>query len=153
MVTCAMAVPANNPPTSDVAIAHRSVFIVRDLSINRNVDVWTECVRTSSAAGGRSTSHGPGPHRVKLISVTIATHRDSEKPGLNRKSRKSAPNRVKHVENGKLCRLHRLLGACLAATACGHFEIHQREPLRDNFVKVKDTAPAGKTSGAVGEAF
>ena len=29
-----MAVPANNAPTSDVAIAHRSVFIVRDLFLN-----------------------------------------------------------------------------------------------------------------------
>ena len=97
MVTCAMAVPANNTPTSDDAIAHRSVFIVRDLFIKREVDVSTECVRVSLAAGGRSTWHGLRPSRVKLISVTIATHRDREKLGLNRKSRKSAPNRANGV--------------------------------------------------------
>ena len=45
-----MAVPANNAPTSDDAIAHRSFFIVRDLFIKREVDVSTERVRVSLAA-------------------------------------------------------------------------------------------------------
>ena len=61
MVVCAMAVPANNPPTSDDAIAHRSVFIIRDLFIKREVDVSTERVRVSLVASGRSTWHGLRP--------------------------------------------------------------------------------------------
>ena len=106
-----MAVPANNTPTSDDAIAHRRVFIVRDLFLKREVDVSTECVRVSLAAR-RTRELGTAfvRGRVKLISVTIATNRDSEKPGLNRKSRKSAPNRANGVRNDKLYCLYRMSG-------------------------------------------
>src|SRR5208282_3267529 len=109
MVVCAMAVPANKTPTSGDAIAHRSVLIVRDLSINREVEVSTERVRVTFWSSGQST-HGLHPWRVKLISVTTATNRDYEKRGLTRKSRKSAPNRTKSDENGKLCRLWKMSG-------------------------------------------
>ena len=51
--------------------------------------------------------------RAKLISVTIATNRDREKRGLNRKSRKSATNHANGVQNGKLCCLHRMSGMLL----------------------------------------
>jgi hypothetical protein len=61
MVTWAMAEPANNTPMIGDAIAHRSVFIVRDLSINREVDVSTERVRLTLAAGRQSTWHGLRP--------------------------------------------------------------------------------------------
>ena len=103
MVPCAMAVPANNTPTSDDAIAHRSVSIIRDLFLKREVDVSTEGVRGSLAAGRRSTCLRLHPPRVKLISVTIGTNRDREKRGLNRNPSKSATNRSNGAQNDKLC--------------------------------------------------
>jgi hypothetical protein len=51
MVPCAIAVPVYNAPTNDNAIAHRSVFIVRDLLSEREVDVSTERIHVSLAAG------------------------------------------------------------------------------------------------------
>ena len=111
MVACAMAVPANNAPTSDDVIAHRSVLIVRVLFMKREVDVSTEVFRVSFAAGRLDIWVGLRPFRAKLISVTIATNRDSEKSGLNRKSPKSATNRAKGAGDDKLCRVHRMSGS------------------------------------------
>src|SRR5208283_2581928 len=50
------------------------------------------------------------PGRTGLIPVNIATHRDSEKLGLNRKGRKSAPKRAKRGQNVGTCCLHRVSG-------------------------------------------
>jgi len=110
MVTCAMAVPANNAPTSDDAIAHRSVFIVRDLFIKREVDVLTERVCVSLAADGVPCWHSLRSPRVKLTSVTTDSNRDRGKLGLNRKSHKSVPNLANRVKNDKPCCLDRMLG-------------------------------------------
>ena len=98
-MVCATAVPAIHAPTSDNAIANRSVLIVRVLSIKREVDLSTERVRVSLAAGlGTAFVRG----RTTPISVTIATNRDRENPGLNRKGRKSTPNGAKRAHNDKL---------------------------------------------------
>ncbi len=136
MVACAMAVPANKTPTSDDAIAHRSVFIVRDLSINREVDVSTEGIRVTLRPADKVLGTALVRRRVKLISVTIAINRDREKPGLNRKVRKSAPIRPKGVKSDKPCRLHKMSGSAFSVVACCPFWRFGLSGSFDSFVKV-----------------
>jgi hypothetical protein len=80
--------------------------------------------------------------RAKLISVTIVTHRESRKAGLNRKPGKSAPKRANDPGNEKLYRLSNLIRRIIrmsAPDARGSMRIGK---FMTNLLKPKENASA-----------